>query len=109
MNDTTNKAVVFENVTKAYNGKSGCMCGCRGKYRLPSHSDVSAENKKTGYEAYEQADVSDRSVKLAVKKINAVLATLSEAELKAGSREAGIDDECAWIDDGERTTVVYFN
>jgi len=22
---------------------------------------------------------------------------------------ANIDDECAWIDDGERTTVVYFN
>lgn len=64
------KKIAFENVTKTYNGKSGCACGCKGTYTLPSHVSIEESNKKTGWDAYDESSVSDRRAKIALSKIN---------------------------------------
>ena len=100
-----------EQVTKSYNGKSGCMCGCNGKYTLPSRTSIDDANKEVGYECYDQSDVSDRRVKIAVNKINKALEQfkgMSEEDLRAVGVSVGINSEHAWIDRDGRNTVVYF-
>ena len=48
-----------ENITRVYNGKIGCMCGCNGKYSY-----------NTGVEHEDwQGAVSERSVKIIAKKV----------------------------------------
>ena len=98
--------IKFENVFKSYNGKSGCMCGCNGKYRLPSHTSIEDANFNTGYNAYDQSDVSDRSVKIAVRKINDALNFVGPHPRWF---EVGYQDGIAFINDGDRTTVIYTN
>lgn len=96
----------FEDVCMSYNGKSGCMCGCNGTYKLPTADHITLANESNGYDAYDESSVSPRSVKIAVSKINKALA--------AGSKDAAIDNDrdgkpyCAYFDDGNRNTVVYF-
>lgn len=98
--------IKFEDVVKSYNGKSGCMCGCIGKYTLPSHTDLNKANAATGYDAYDASNVSDRRVKLALKKVNDALK--HKDELKAKGINVGIvQGEYAWVDDGSRNNVVY--
>lgn len=95
-----------EDVFKAYNGASGCMCGCRGRYSLGSKDDVAAANENCGYDGYDESDVRPRSITLAVNKINKALA--------AGNKDADVDYDAAgnpmfaYLDDGDRNTVVYF-
>ena len=48
-----------ENIAKVYNGKIGCMCGCKGKYSY---------NEGTPREDWQGA-VSVRSVKIITKKV----------------------------------------
>lgn len=62
--------IKFEDVKETYNGKPGCACGCNGRYTLPSHADVDQLNQECGYAAYNDSDVSDRRVKIAITKIN---------------------------------------
>ena len=105
--------ITFEQVFKSYNGKSGCMCGCNGNYSLPTHTDIDAANKEIGYEGYDQSDVSDRRVKIAVRKVNQALEQyngMDEEDLKRDGINVGIDKEHgnAWIEQGGRSTVVYF-
>jgi len=98
--------IKFEDVFKSYNGKSGCMCGCNGTYKLPSADLIALGNENSGWDAYDASNVSPRSVKIAVSKINKALA--------AGSKDANIDYDVndqpmfAYVDDGSRNTVVYF-
>lgn len=58
-------------VLKSYTGKIGCMCGCRGSYRVAS-KHLAAANAERGYD-YDPLDVSDRSVKMAVNKLNKLI------------------------------------
>ncbi len=62
--------ISFNQVTKTYNGKSGCACGCNGNYTIPSHVTIEEANKEVGYNAYDAKDVSDRRCKIALTKIN---------------------------------------
>lgn len=55
-------------VTSVYSGRKGCACGCRGKYAYASAHADTRPDYKTGDE-----DVSDRSVKQVVKKVEALL------------------------------------
>ena len=49
----------ISNIEKVYNGKIGCMCGCKGKY---SYNE--------GVEHYDwQGDTNVRSIKIMAKKI----------------------------------------
>lgn len=36
-----------QQIVKVYSGKSGCMCGCRGKW---TYTNYGAENHNPGYE-----------------------------------------------------------
>jgi len=104
--------IKFEDVSKSYNGKSGCMCGCNGNYSIPSSTDIDAVNKEVGYIAYDKDNVSDRRVKIAVNKINKAL-TLQQDTLEGGRSciggvSVGINDNHAWVNDNGRNTVVYF-
>lgn len=57
----------IENVTRVYNGKIGCMCGCNGKYSTnPAH--VEAVAKHRGYPVSAD-EISERSVKIITKKV----------------------------------------
>jgi len=106
--------ITIEQVTKSYNGKTGCMCGCNGKYKLPSHVSIEDANKAIGYEGYDEEDVSDRSVKIAVNKINKALDKyrLMLVDGEYNSRDdnvnVGRNDDFAWFSKDGRNTVVYF-
>jgi hypothetical protein len=54
----------IQNIVKVYNGKIGCMCGCRGKY---SYTADGAENFGPGYDVTDS--ISERSVKIIAKKV----------------------------------------
>lgn len=84
------KKVNVNQVLKTYNGKQGCMCGCRGKYSVMADADVGS-----GYSTF----VSPRSVKIAVNKINAGI----------DDKTTKYDDDarCYYLDDNGRSTVVY--
>ena len=93
--------IKFENVIKSYNGTTGCMCGCKGKYSIPSH----VEPDELGDEL-----CSDRSVKIAVNKVNKFI-DWNNPEMVAKH----VNSNHAWIHttgwgSGNigRTTVVYF-
>ena len=58
-------------VKQVYTGRQGCACGCRGKYSIASSFGVERANKETGWNAFERC--SDRAVKMAVNKINALI------------------------------------
>jgi len=101
----------FEQVFQSYNGKSGCMCGCNGTYKLPTHTKIEDANAEVGYKAYDEENISNRSVKIALKKINEALNFVGPHRRYFNY---GVDYNkdgklfCAYIDDGDRTSVVYF-
>lgn len=94
-------SINFEEVAKSYNGRCGCMCGCRGTYRIPSHVPLAEANAEVGYEAY--AEHNDRAVKIAVAKLNREIDWADEDKVAAH-----VTDDCAWFKSGDRVTVVYF-
>ena len=85
-----------KNIECVYNGKTGCMCGCNGNY-------VYHSNHKGGSETNE---VNDRKVvrrfNLMVNKLNRDVSLIDNDEVFYHS--AGYFG----IDNGTRTTVVYF-
>lgn len=90
------------------------MCGCNGKYTLPSHIDLDKANEEIGYEVYDDSDVSDRRVKIAINKITKALEQYSslledgEYENENGDVSVGRTDKFAWYKANGRNTVVYF-
>ena len=57
----------IDRVTRVYNGKIGCMCGCNGKYSTnPAHQE--AVGKWRGYPVSDD-ECSERSVKIITKKV----------------------------------------
>ena len=99
--------ITFDQVARSYNGRSGCMCGCRGKYSIPSVDVLEAENKRCGWDAHNESNVNTRSIKIAIRKVNEALQH-DPKDLQADGIDAGITNEYAWVDDGKRNTVVYF-
>lgn len=107
--------IAFENVRMSYNGRVGCACGCRGKYTLPRH-DVDNENTFPVYE------VSDRSVRIALNKVNKAIEEYASQARKTGEKTYeyyGLDrdanrvwfcysDSFVAIDVGNRSTTIYF-
>lgn len=79
---------IFKNrtLTRSYNGKVGCMCGCNGTYR---------ETK--------------RALNMATNKIEKAL-RVPAAERKAAGIKVGVDYEAghAYVEQNGRNTVVYF-
>lgn len=85
----------ISNITRVYNGKIGCMCGCLGKYTgNPAFYD--ADGNSTAHIGVDSA-VSARSVKIIAKKV------LSHPDVE-------FDDNVAYVLDKVRNRVqaVYF-
>ena len=93
--------IIFENVTKSYNGKRGCMCGCNGDYSIPSHVDLADANKAVGWEAYDEHN--DRKVKIAIKKINDAIDWNDPKDVAKH-----VTEHHAYTETDTRTSVVYF-
>ena len=94
--------IKLENVMKSYTGKQGCMCGCRGNYKVAS-KHLTQANESRGYD-YEAEDVSDRSVKMAVNKLNKLI-DWNDPEAVAEH----VNEDHAYFDtDNGRTICVYF-
>lgn len=95
------QTIDLANVTAVYAGKPDkCMCGCAGKYSFASaHVD---RVKKQGHWITDN-DVSDRSVKILVNKVNALLANGHVAEIGKG-----LDgDAFVCIETDTRRYVIY--
>lgn len=90
-----------EDVMKSYTGGLGCMCGCQGSYRVAA-DHFQAACRERGYD-YDPEDVSDRSVKMAVNKLNKMI-DWDDAECV----EKHVTDDYAYYETDTRQTVVYF-
>jgi hypothetical protein len=53
-----------DKIVKVYNGRIGCMCGCKGKY---SYTQDGATNHGPGYDVKDS--VNERSVRIIAKKV----------------------------------------
>jgi hypothetical protein len=51
-------------IAKVYNGRIGCMCGCKGKYSYTAHG---AAEDGPGYDV--SNSVNERSVRIIAKKV----------------------------------------
>ncbi len=79
------------NVYKVYSGKTGCMCGCLGKY---SYTADGAVNHSPGYDV--STSVSERSVKIITNKV-----------LRNSNKK--IEDGIAYVEENGRILAAYFN
>ena len=96
--------IKFEDVFKSYNGTQGCMCGCLGDYKLPTHTSIADANDDVGYDGHGPEDISDRSVRFAVKKINELVDWEDEEAVKVC-----VTDQYACVDGPTgRRYAVYF-
>jgi hypothetical protein len=71
----------IDKIVKVYNGRIGCMCGCKGKY---SYTQDGAKNFGPGYDV--QDSISERSVRIITKKI------LSNPRVKFEDNYAYVED-----------------
>jgi hypothetical protein len=87
--------VDISKVTRVYNGKFGCMCGCIGKYSVnPEYREEVGQER--GYDVGDD-EVSERSVKIIAKKV------LSNPNVVYNEDYAIVDDKATG-----RRQVVYF-
>ena len=90
--------VDIADVAKVYSGRPGCMCGCRGKYTAASKFRDLA-GKARGY-TFDDSEVSDRSVKIVVDKINAMI--------NDESVEWDQTEQYTFVDTGTRYYAAYY-
>ena len=79
------------NFYKTYSGKSGCMCGCRGKY---SYTAYGASAHSPGYDVSDK--VSERSVNIIANKV------LRNSNAKQ-------EDNCVFVEQNGRVLVAWFD
>ena len=85
----------IDNVVKVYNGRVGCMCGCRGTYSYTAAgAHVRALNQGSG--AYDRACVNERRVRSIAKKV-------------LDHPNVTFEGDCAFVTENDRTSVIYFN
>jgi hypothetical protein len=71
----------INNIVKVYNGKIGCMCGCKGKY---SYTAKGAVENSPGYDVTDS--VNERSVRIIANKV------LSDPNVKFEGDYAFVED-----------------
>ena len=79
-------------IAKVYNGKIGCMCGCKGKY---SYTAMGAVEANPGYDVSDS--VNERSVRIIAKKV------LTNPNCKWEDNMVFVEDRAA-----NRIQVVFF-
>lgn len=91
--------VTEDRVLSAYNGATGCMCGCLGDYAYPTAYRAEAGANR-GYEVRDE-EVSDRKVR---SRLNRLLKMA-----KAGDYDAlRLHDFGLFLERNGRTHAVYF-
>lgn len=85
-------------VKSVYSGRPGCCCGCQGKHSYASATRIEA-GKSRGYEVSDD-EVSDRSVKMIVNKLNKLI-FLGDPSIEANDQYVAYN--------GHRTLIAYFN
>ena len=73
-----------DKIVKVYNGRMGCMCGCKGKY---SYTADGANNHGPGYDVSD--NINERSVRIITKKV------LSNPNVKWEDNIAFVEDRVA--------------
>ena len=82
-------------ITRVYNGKIGCMCGCKGKYTTnPAFKEY--VGKERGYPVSDD-ECNERSLKIIAKKV------LSNPNVQWEDKYAYVEDRVA-----NKMQVVYF-
>lgn len=85
----------ISNVTRVYNGRTGCMCGCNGKYSTnPAYREH--VSKERGYPVGDD-ECNARSVKIIAKKV------LMNPNVQWEDKFAYVEDRAA-----NRMQVVWF-
>lgn len=85
---------IMQKVFKVYSGRAnGCMCGCRGIYRVTNEDRAFADQER-GY-PYDDEHVSDRSVRMIGNKVLSNPNTVFE-------------NDYAYLEQGHRVWVAYF-
>ena len=88
----------ISNITRVYNGKLGCMCGCNGKYSTnPAYKEE--VGKWRGYPV-DDDECSERSVRIIAKKV------LSNPNAVREGNYIFVEDRSAGY--AGRIQVVYF-
>jgi len=80
----------IENVKRAYNGKTGCMCGCNGNYKT-----MHPELARCSNDEVSKASVSRRFNKVLNSEHAIVLTT-------------NTNEYIVYLDYNERSTVLYY-
>lgn len=81
-------------VTRVYNGKIGCMCGCRGKYSTnPAYKEQ--VSKERGYPVGDD-ECSERSVRIIARKV-------------LSNPNNVYEDNYVFVEQNGRIQVVYFS
>lgn len=90
--------IELDNLRKAYNGKVGCMCGCKGDYAYAS-KHVESSTKSMGYDVSDS--VNDTKLKRRLSKLLKMIETGDYDELD-------IHPEYVYVEKDDRCTAVYF-
>jgi hypothetical protein len=106
--------ITFNQITKTYNGKSGCACGCNGTYTIPSHVAIEDANKAVGYNAYNADSVSDRRCKIALTKINKAIeeyGPLAKLDARGGYEHFGVNEDSnrVWFYYSDKFVAIEIN
>ena len=80
----------MQNIVKVYSGKSGCMCGCRGKW---TYTAFGAREHSPGYDVSDS--VNERSVKIIANKV-----------LRDSNKVT--EDNCVYVQADGKVRAVYF-
>jgi len=80
-----------DKITRAYAGKSGCMCGCLGNYKVNSKELIE----------HDESEFSPRAVTMRYNKV-------MNSDKKEIHYNVDKSILCIYVDDDIRNTVIYF-
>lgn len=114
----------IEQVTKTYTDRrcSGCyqtyvnresnMCGCNGKFALPSTVRIEDANKVIGYDCFSDNDVSDIRVNETLNKVNDTLNEYENLLIDGEYEDERVcierTDKYVYVQVDEYINVIYF-
>lgn len=85
------------NIVQVYSGRPGCMCGCRGEYRVAAKWRALADERR-GY-PHEDGEINDRQVERVLRILE------SSPDTQVDPVYAG--ERCYWLTTATRTYCAY--
>jgi hypothetical protein len=90
-------AIDASTVKRAYSGRPGCACGCRGAYWSSSTNTDPRD------------DVSDRQIARITRLVNEALADLNGQQKNDRYESCTVDGDFVSVSNGRRVYTVYFS